>query len=370
MIRVRSRRVAIALRRVFAAAGLILVASVSGCIVSTFGELDPAETVQAEGPVASTGDFDRSRLIAADFVAALIDIPSLSPAHTSMVTDEPDSRFALLLLGALQDAGYELRIGGGQGSGESGDESDDGGGGGGGGGGGKATLDWRIEPDTASNRSDRWTFTVEAGGISLRRRYRVADDGVSPVTPMRVTGASEAGPLREHNPGPVPSPLIETRRTPMPRAMPTGAKRAGDDREADREAGGEEGGGVPNLFRTGVSRHAARLSGHRVMRSTVLVFPNDSLRLGRDNKRQVVDIVERFDAARDLLSVIGCSHGATALTNGNERLALGRAERVRDEIASAGIALDRVLDEGCWAGRGHATMPPRGVVITHHRRTG
>jgi len=298
----------------------------------------PDPTIEPVGePDLLTTDYLRSRLIAEDLVAALVQLPELSPQRTPLVTDAPDSRFAVRLLGALQDAGYELRL-------AADGPADD----------AIATrLSWRIVAPSDRSPISPWTFTLKAGRVELQRRYRTDEHGVRPASTMRLNGADATGlRLDERAFGqqagiPATAPVIASAARSQAQAIPT-AK-------------------APNLFLTGVSRHAGRLSGHRVVRSTVLVFPNDSLRLGLNNKRAAADIVARFDPARDLLSVIGCSHGATALPDGNRRLALGRAERVSDEFQRAGIRADRILDEGCWAGQGHATMPPRGVVVTHHR---
>ena len=98
-----------------------------------------------------------------------------------------------------------------------------------------------------------------------------------------------------------------------------------------------------------------------------MVFPNDSLRMGAANKRRAAELAVAFDPERDVISVLGCSHGRTAIDNGNEVLANGRALRVKEELVLAGIAGERVLEEGCWAGSAHERLPGRGVVVTHKR---
>ena len=124
-----------------------------------------------------------------------------------------------------------------------------------------------------------------------------------------------------------------------------------------------------NLYDTRRSAFASVLAGYETLDKRVMVFGNDSLVLGADNKRLARALAGRFDPATDLVSLIGCSHGATALTDGNETLALGRAARVKEELTLAGIDPELVLDEGCWAGEHFERMPARGVVVTHKRRS-
>ena len=98
------------------------------------------------------------------------------------------------------------------------------------------------------------------------------------------------------------------------------------------------------------------------------MFPNDSLRLGERNKETIARYVSELDPATDVLSVIGCSHGNTRIDNGNELLAIGRANRVKEAFLFAGIDHEQVLEESCWAGESFEKMPRRGVVLTLKRR--
>ena len=314
-------------------------------LVGCAAPVPPASTATKGGGAEPAGadvaeDVDRSRLIVADFVDALLQVPSLAPGRVRLATRPPDSRFSTLLLGALQGAGYDLRAGG---------EAD-----------GAVPLSWRIDPRPDAGTAVEWRFELSVGSVGLERRYRADERGVVPVSAMVVRGG---GTERAR-----PQSMARADRVPAtaPARSAPGAPNAPDLPDLPDTAA-TSSGSTPNLFVSGISRHAARLAGHTVVRTRMLVFPNDSLRLGQGNKRTVQAMVADVDAGRDLISVIGCSHGATALSNGNERLALGRAKRVRDAFVLAGVSAERVLDEGCWAGEGHATMPPRGVVVTHHR---
>lgn len=102
--------------------------------------------------------------------------------------------------------------------------------------------------------------------------------------------------------------------------------------------------------------------------SGVLVFANDSLSLGRSNKAYIKQLANSFEPDSEIFSVIGCSHGITDIENGNEILANGRANRVKDALIVAGVEDKYIFDEGCWApqldGR---DLPSRGVIISKKR---
>ena len=78
-----------------------------------------------------------------------------------------------------------------------------------------------------------------------------------------------------------------------------------------------------NLYDTRRSNSADVLDGYDEVVSHVLVFPDDSLKLGPDNKAIISDVLEAMAPETDILSVVGCSHGATSIAddNGNALLA-------------------------------------------------
>jgi len=100
----------------------------------------------------------------------------------------------------------------------------------------------------------------------------------------------------------------------------------------------------------------------------VLTFPSDSTYMGNVNKAQLRELLNSFDPSSDVLSVIGCSLGPTNHNEGQEGLARGRANRVREELLYAGVPDSRILAEGCWAEETFdERMPRRGVVVTLKR---
>ena len=123
-----------------------------------------------------------------------------------------------------------------------------------------------------------------------------------------------------------------------------------------------------NIYDTRRSNFASELAEFETVRREVMIFPNDSLVMGPRNKRMARTMLGQFDDKTDVISIIGCSHGNTALDNGNEVLANGRATRVKEEFVLAGVDANKLLDEGCWASiHFNDNLPRRGVVVTHKR---
>ena len=120
---------------------------------------------------------------------------------------------------------------------------------------------------------------------------------------------------------------------------------------------------VNNLFYS-QSTFSSMLDERESVKDLTVIFPNDSLTLGPENKLLIREFMKDFVEQKDVVSLIGCSNGPTALAMGNEGLALGRAERVTDELITLGVPREKILDEGCWAPQGNIKeLPGRGVVL-------
>ena len=340
---------------------LIITGFLSACLLpgcSVLNTRTPVQTdVDAENGIAD--DFERSRLIALDLVNALVQIPILRPASTTLHTARPRSRFGELLFANLQDAGYDLRIG---------DQAS------------ASWLNYSIEPVSvvapaapAPGTAD-YTFMVSVGSVKVKRTYRVDSLGVRPASSLFVHGGDGSG-IRLHDAlfDRQSTGIISAREQPFQVA----GKRAVANQAAAHQALENQAAvkGVPpvakkNMYETRRSNFESVLQNYDSVRSDVLIFPNDSLVMGANNKRIAREIVASFDSGSDVISVIGCSHGKTSLVNGNQKLALGRSYRVKEELILAGIAADKILEEGCWANvHFDQKMPRRGVVVTHKRRS-
>lgn len=359
-----------------------------------------------------TGDFSRSKLIAADFVSTLARLPESKPSETVLHTTKPSSRFGELLLGALQQAGFDLRIGNKQ---------------------SQRWLAYNANRDETLSDSGNaiFTFIIAAGNIKLKRSYEVDQYGIKPAGSMFVSGATtdnlvmddsifsvrspdvarvvteeavvteavvtdETNILTdkpfdtvasledadvELNAVPTREPLIKFREkaevnklTSLQTAVPVKAELVSFKTSAatvTAVASASESSGAysefPNMYTTDTSRYADTFTAYENVNKEVYVFPNDSVVLGKQNKLLIQKLAQNFNSATDVVAVLGCSHGASNIENGNAYLATNRAFRVKEEFVLAGLDADKVLEEGCWAGVDNPGFPARGVLVQHKR---
>jgi len=118
-----------------------------------------------------------------------------------------------------------------------------------------------------------------------------------------------------------------------------------------------------NNLHFGESAFGSVLNDYLIKDDLIVIFPNDSLTLGSENKLIIRQFMEGFIEQLDLVNVIGCSNGPTDAEMGNEGLALGRGKRVTDELLSIGVPREKILDQGCWAPSAGGKYPGRGVVL-------
>lgn len=353
---------------------LVLACGLGGCVAFPRNSPDsgpePGESLEVEN------DFQRSRLIALDFVETMVQLPELTPGHTTLMIARPASRFGEILMSVMQNAGYDLRMSREQSANQ---------------------LAYTITPETALNPQQSgeevvYTFMISAGSVKLKRAYRVNTDGVTPATSMFLRG-SDAGQLTTnallfespslsgsgrssettaslatllHDSDSVIPIVARTDTAPVSLDAGVFVKSVEDGLSVRRQ-----GAAVvdrKNMYVTGRSNYQSILQQFEEVRKDVMVFPDDSLVMGRNNKKLAQQIADAFEPGRDIISVIGCSHGPTALNNGNETLAKGRSWRVKEEFMLAGIDAELVLEEGCWANTHFEKMPARGVLVTHKRR--
>jgi len=124
-----------------------------------------------------------------------------------------------------------------------------------------------------------------------------------------------------------------------------------------------------NMATLGQSNYQSLFADYPATKAEILVFPDDSLVLGKNNKRTIEELAELFNPETDLISVVGCSNGTTKLVNGNALLANGRASRVREELIMASIDPTLILEEACWSGAWTSDVPARGVILTLRSRS-
>lgn len=303
-------------------------------------------------------------LVAGDLVKTLATLDGLGPNHGALQMIEHKSLFAKSLRTELQQAGYTLE-----------------------------QVDYRTGPRYVSYRIDSLQnesganreYILTVGAVTLKREYGQDDRGVFPVSNVSVDGAipeSPQGDIQQI----VQSPEATRRSSPQGSLiLASGHTNTTDvttyaieDRDPPEDPSNafvalpEDLSGIPrrNLYETRRSNFADYTTGFAAVDKSILVFPNDSLRITELARQQLIEMSRRFRENTDVISVVGCSHGKTALENGNELLAIGRSKRVQQALVEQGVPFDRILDEGCWAPvHFDEMMPRRGVVLSLKRKS-
>lgn len=343
-------------------------------------------------------------LISQDLVNVLSQVPTLQVGQVSLQVPKPDQfngDFGNALVFTLQNAGYSLS--------QAGDKSQ------------LLPVSYTINQAVGSADGALYTYTVNIGDVSVRRTYQPQSDGwVAPASDLQVRGAiasnlfidnnlfqrartpqEKTTPARNSVPRPQPLPefaALDNPQTPTPVTSRDGSSAVAlattdyppvrvtaHDVSAQKSSLGRQDSFHQPLFKNtsptlapsqkqnvrnlGESNYASILNSMSIVKEAVLIFDNDSTVLGSANKAQVGQFVKAFDRTKDVFSVIGCSHGPTALAGGQESLALGRAQRIKEELMFAGVPENSILDEGCWAHEQFdKRMPRRGVVLALKRQ--
>ena len=337
-----------------AAAGALLLtamAGTSGC--SLLGAREPA------GEPLPDPD-----LIARNLVHTLAQLPELHPLQTTVQVSAPATPFGRRVVARLDEAGYGIQE-------VSADQ-------------GAHYVRYRAER-AETETGERTRYRVAIGPVAVERDYRVVAGETLPGSPLSVQGTEPRENVRLNDDlfADEPSAALSAVRfdegeepavvdlTVAAAARPAAGVAPALDVAPSVPGELESEFGLivrQNMYETQRSNYAPLFAAYEDIRQDTLIFPNDSLVLGEDNKSIIADYVRGLDPATDVLSVIGCSHGRTAIDNGNELLAIGRANRVKEAFMFAGLSHDQVLEESCWAGDYHPVFPRRGVVLTLKRR--
>ena len=307
----------------------------------------------------------QSTIVATDMVQTLSLLRGYSPKSTTLQLRPGKSGFSVNLEQALRNGGYGLQY-------IADDDS------------GPMLVSYEVE--TFENTSGQSVgYRVQVGTVELSREYEINNGRVFPMTGMSVKGV-EAGskkldrtlfdnqtvivPVSKEKPFPDNPKTdgellddgwqqINTEPTSQSKSQPSeGSVRSKADALPKIKK---------NMFETGKSNFSDITSNYDVATEVVLVFPNDSMRIGSPNKSVLRKLADNFNNETDLVSVVGCSMGRTSIPNGNEFLAVGRANRVKEELIMGNVPTTSILDEGCWSPSKDASVPARGVVVTHRR---
>ena len=263
--------------------------------------------------------------ISEDLVLSLIQIDDIHPHNTVVeVRARGVDRFSDQAYKALQDAGYAVRFLS------------------------KVPSDHVFNISVSERGDDVFIHSLAIGDSVASRAYKVDDLGVTPIGSVRLSHAADSGLTNTSE-----NLTVRSSRD-IVRLLPA--------------ADTSDFGG--NMFDSMESSFESIYVDYEVYDTAIIYFDNDSLRLGSAGKKKLEALVDGIDRERDIVSLIGCSLGPTAIENGNEVLARGRSGRVKEELVYSGIPGELVLEEGCWAPSSmEEALPSRAVVVSLKRQS-
>ncbi|MFK7893431.1 MAG: hypothetical protein AB8B63_21625 [Granulosicoccus sp.] len=296
------------------------------------------------------GDQPDYALIAENLVDTAAQLTELNPQLASLEVGKPRSNFERAVVSELSDRGYTIGPAG---------ESE-----------GSKQVFSQISSKADDSGTRQELYVLQIGDMSFERSYDTLAERTVPVSELTIRGGNGREVELDDDIFEVPNspysdvvyenvvePTVDEMLKPITPVRGKGLWRTS-----------EAGPVKKNMYETMVSNYQDIFSSYSTVEQSILVFPNDSLRLGEANKHIIEQFVSQMDQETDVLSVIGCSHGPTAINNGNSLLALGRANRVKEALLFSGVNHEHVLEEGCWAPQNFDAMPQRGVVLTLKRK--
>jgi len=292
---------------------------------------------------------ETEKLIATDLVLALVQLKEWQ--NDSLVIEAPmliGDEFAAHAIDRLRAAGYEVRQM-------------------------PAPDPSRSLQFASEARSTLYSVThryfLGIGNVAVEREYSERNGGIYPRSAMQVVGSASDVELDDE--------IFQ--RQDWRQTFPTGSEKSVTpllvvERQTEPEFNvvsrmSLDKPSLFNAYQIDKSNYEDFLEQRTMIYKDIVVFPNDSTRLTRGGKTQISNLLELFDPSSDWVAITGCSHGATALVNGNEELAKGRVVQVAQQLYTFGVSPNNVLAEGCWSPvhfdeRGH---PRRGVMMFIYR---
>ena len=331
-----TRRAAVAF-----AAGIALT-SAAGCAVSRSASPGvPAEDAASAPPRASVAD----QQVALDFVNAIVQLIEDDTVPLSFPVEERGEQPVLdTMRTMLAESGYVI-----------------------GGADGRAMRHRVAEIDSAGERLRR--HDVAVGSVELRRSYRRTGAGtVLPASALYVRGADAASVrmMDEKLFGAV---------TGDGRALPPvlADELLASYRHLFADTAVVGAGAIAtlapaaNVRELGRSNYASWLDALDTVVEHGLTFAPGSDRLDATDVALIDDVLGRFEAATDVVSIVGYSSGGSAGPETNREMAMRRADRVREALTAVGVPADRVFVEGYWSESVEDGVPSRGAVLSLRR---
>jgi len=322
----------------------------SGCQSIGSGKNDVVDNQLVNDSVLSNFSNEHNQVIANNLVNAMTQLDGLYPIVTTLQIPEAKTPFGQALVAAVDDAGYGQQA-------VDGDL-------------GTNLLSYRAI-NSESEQGYKTQYRIEVGESYVEREYRIHDDEVVPTSPMRVSGNNDEIELEDQrfNSSALESSnsyvVIKSESVPAIKVFSVNGRAVPQYDLVPVPAPSDVVGSFNNIFGSNKSSFEHLLTDYEGVVTEILIFPNDSLRLGTPNKNIIKKLVSAYDTNSDVFSVLGCSQGSTSIDNGNQYLAVGRADRVKEELMLLGVAESNIFDEGCWgSSHGVKDLPGKGVVLS------
>jgi len=299
-------------------------------------------------------------LIVQNLIFSITQLQELHPFSTTISMKQPRSDLGKLIEARFTDAGYGIQY----------VESDEG-----------EYYVRHSAQNAMTEEGEKTTYQITVGSISVSRDFKLEGGQTIPNSVLRVDGPPEQDIVL--NDKVFGDTFADTQFKEVyfeagytPEIVDVNESVVPVDAEPEVQVAVAETGRTSfkdivqqNMRFLMRSNYASVFERYDDLEQIVLVFPNDSLRIGDKNKQTVQRYANSFNPETDVISVVGCSHGRTKIQQGNQLLALGRANRVKEALIFAGIDHSLIFEEGCWDNKHFdEVMPRRGVVLTHKRR--
>lgn len=331
---------------------LCLLAWLAGCAVPPAG--DSQTPLEAGLNAVQRLQVKHIELIATDLVTALIQVRELEPLSTTLQVSPPRGVYGTKLVETLETVGYGLQY----------VNSDQG-------------VNYLSYANRAieSNAGFVQDFVVRVGEIEVTREYEIVDDRVVPTGIMYVRGTrffdnivlntdiflSQGGELEFDNG--VEVELADT--TVYSANVPP--------KSQTREEPGDNLGLVAALVaaRSDTQSEAElklleQKSQYKPVQQAQIIFPDESLQLGRTNKALIGKLVQAMEAGKDALFVSSCGGSYDS-----DEKALKRAIRVEEEFLLRGVPRQKLAIEKCNPeAYPSSVITPKTVMVMHSRPGG
>ena len=287
---------------------------------------------------------DQYRLIAENLVNTLVQIDETNPLATTVQMVKPSNALGEYVFKSVEDHGYGIQL-------VTGDLGD-------------SYLSYAHQASVDEN-GFRNTYILSVGKVIIERDYKKEENGVIPISAMVVTASSSQDINIDDTMFPNLEDSSVSRAEFITSAKPVIVSLVKPKLSATKHIVVSHD--HANIFDSGHSNYTELFDQYYDIEKQTIIFDNDSMVLGKNNKAKIDRLRNNINNETDIVSVVGCSHGKTNIVNGNQILAEGRTQRVKEAFLFAGTQPELIMDEACWAVDYHEKLPRRGVVVTLKR---